>query len=369
MLSPIRGGFLANSTMLLIFALLSVSATDMQAQVDTAKQQATSGPCGNQGANVLLQRGHSTWPAGGYGLPPIVARAGEALTYFKLAAEEDPGCAQAYVDLARAEIGFPSWPGLPPNERFRQAEEAATRALALQEDLAEAHALLGNVDFNTGKWAPAEKEFKRAIALAPNNSAYLAGYARFLVAMGRTSQAISEIEKARKLADGSPQMDAAAGEIYYWAQQYDKALELIHAAAKTNPSDGITNFLLGWAYVAKMNWPDAADAFRKAAPLSDRDAGDVMSLAYVYASDGQRNRVPPMLEEVEEKTKLMYVPVYRIAATYVALGDHEQAIRWLQRAYSDDFGWMVWLKVDPVMDPLRSDPRFQSLLARMKFPQ
>ena len=108
---------------------------------------------------------------------------------------------------------------------------------------------------------------------------------------------------------------------------------------------------------------------KKTLPLSDRDAGDLMSLAYVYASDGQRSRVSPMLEEAEQKTTLMYVPVYRIAATYVALGDKEHALAWLQKAYSDDFGWMVWLKVDPAMDPLRSDPRFQSLMGRMKFPQ
>jgi len=369
MLSPVRARRLSRTIMLLFFALISLPGSEVQAQAITTQPKAASGPCGNPAADRLLQQGHSTWPTSGYGLPPVVARAGEALTYFRLAVAEDPKCAEAWVDLARAEIGFPSWPGLPPSVRFPQAQAAATRAIELQENSAEAHALLGSVDFNTGKWAPAEEEYRRAIALAPNSAAYHADYARFLAAMGHARQAVSEIEQARKLANGSPPMDVAAGEIYYWTRQYDKAITLIRAAAGANPSDGIVNFLLGWAYVGEKKWPDAAEAFQKAVPLTDRDAGDVMSLAYVYASDGQRNRVPPMLEEVEEKTSLMYVPVYRIAATYVALGDKEQALQWLQRAYSDDYGWMVWLKVDPVMDPLRSDPRFQNLLARMKFPQ
>jgi tetratricopeptide (TPR) repeat protein len=128
------------------------------------------------------------------------------------------------------------------------------------------------------------------------------------------------------------------------------------------------NFLLGWAYVGESKWQEAANAFAAIVPLTDRDAGDVMSLAYVYASDGRRKDVLPMLEEVKQRTTLMYVPVYRIAATYLAMGDKEHALEWLEKANTEDRGWMVWIKVDPVMDPLRSDPRFQNLLRNMKFP-
>jgi hypothetical protein len=116
-------------------------------------------------------------------------------------------------------------------------------------------------------------------------------------------------------------------------------------------------------------WPQAADAFEKDIPLTDRDAGDVMSLAYVYAATGRRNEAMSLLKEVEQKTALMYVPVYRVAAVYVALGDKDKAFEWMNRAYNDDIGWMIWLKVDPVMEPLHSDARFQDLLRRMNFPQ
>ena len=93
-----------------------------------------------------------------------------------------------------------------------------------------------------------------------------------------------------------------------------------------------------------------------------------MTLAYAYASAGRRSDVLPMLEEVKQRTALMYVPLYRIAGTFLATGDKEHALEWLEKANTEDCGWMVWLKVDPVMDPLRSDPRFQSLLRNMKFP-
>lgn len=325
---------------------------------------ASEGPCANQEANQLLQRGRDTFPKGGYGAPPIVAAAGRALTYFDLAVEKDPACAQAYVAQAQAYAGFPSWPGVPPTERFAKVKAAATKAIELQENLAPAHLLLGLAEFNIGQWAPAEKEFKRAIQLAPSDAPAHASYARYLAAMGRFDEAIAEMEQARKLA-GTPRFNLAAGEIYYWARRYDRAIELIRPAVDASP---IGNFLLGWAYVGKSEWKEAIRAFEKELPLADRDAGALMSLAYAYAAAGRRSEVPKLLEEAKEKKNRMYVPVYRIAAVYVALGDKDQAIDWLEKAYHDDFGWMVWLKVDPVMDPLRSDPRFQDLLRRMNFP-
>ena len=331
----------------------------------TAQGNAQSAPCGNQEANQLLRRGHDSFPKSGYGLPPIVAAAGQALAYFQLAVEKDPTCAQAYVALAEAEIWFPSWPGLPPDERFQKVKEAATKAIGLQNSLAEAHALLGEAEFNTWQWEPAEKEFKEAIELAPDDARYHVYYGQFLAAMGRSNQAIEEAEKAREIAHGAQRIDVAAGAIYYWTRHYDKAVELIRPAAGSDP---MNNFLLGWAYVGESKWQEAINAFATIVPLTDRDAGDVMSLAYAYASDGRRSDVPPMLEEVKQRTTLMYVPVYRIAATYVAMGDKEHALEWLEKANTEDRGWMVWMKVDPVMDPLRSDPRFQNLLRNMKFP-
>lgn len=345
--------------------VLAFGCVLLTAQSAATQANAQSAPCRNQEANQLLQRGQDRLPKSGYGLPPIVAAAGQALAYFQLAVEKDPTCAQAYVALARAEIGFPSWPGLPPDERFLKAKEAATKAIGLQDSLAEAHALLGETEFNTWEWKPAENEFKRAIELAPNDAMYHLYYGQFLAAMGRSDQAVEEADKAREIAHGAQPVDVAAGAIYYWARRYDKAIELIRPAASSDPMD---NFLLGWACVGESKWQEAINAFATILPLTDRDAGDVMSLAYAYASSGRRSEVPAMLEEVKQKTSLMYVPVYRIAATYLAMGDKEQALDWLQRASTDDRGWMVWLKVDPVMDPLRNDPRFQKLMGDMKFP-
>lgn len=346
----------AGAILALVFVLLAAQNTKAQGSANSVQ-------CGNHEASQLLQRGHDMFPKSGYGLPPVVASAGRALTYFELAAEKDPSCAQAQVALAKAEIGFPSWPGLP--ERFQMVKEAAMRAIELQDGLAEAHALLGDAEFNTWQWQPAEKEYKRAIELAPNDPSNHLRYARFLAAMGRPAQAVDEAEKARALAHGSPPVDLAAGEIYYWTRRYDKAVELIRPAVGSNP---MGNFLLGWACAGQSNWQDAINAFATILPITDRDAGDLMSLAYAYASEGRRTDVLPMLEEAKQKTTLMYVPLYRIAATYLAMGDRKQALEWLEKAATEDPGWVVWIKVDPAMDPLRSDPRFQKLVEEMKFP-
>jgi tetratricopeptide (TPR) repeat protein len=107
------------------------------------------------------------------------------------------------------------------------------------------------------------------------------------------------------------------------------------------------NFLLGWACAAQSNWQDAINAFSTILPITDRDAGDLMSLAFAYASEGRRTDVLPMLEEARQKTTLMYVPLYRIAATYLAMGDRKQALEWLEKAATEDLGWVVWIKVDP----------------------
>lgn len=159
----------------------------------------SSEPCANQEANQLLQRGHNTFPTSGYGAPPIVVAAGRALTYFDLAVEKDPQCAQAYVAEAQAYAGFPSWPGIAPEERYAKVKSAATKAIELQKNLAPAHLLLGLAEFNTWQWAQAEKEFKRAIELAPSDASAHASYARFQAAMGRFDEAIAEVEQARKL--------------------------------------------------------------------------------------------------------------------------------------------------------------------------
>jgi tetratricopeptide (TPR) repeat protein len=318
---------------------------------------------------MLLERANMLFPKGGYGTPSVVAAAGKALAYFELAVEKDPGCAQAHLALAQAYARFPSWPALPPKERFSKSKDAASRAIELDESLATAHTLLGIADFNLGEWEQAEEEFKNAIDLAPSDSISHASYARFLVAMGHPRKAVSEIEQARKISGkgaASRGSDLVAAEIYYWLRNYDMALKLIQPIAG---SGSFEYFLLGWAYVWKSKLKDAITAFEKCVLLSERDSGALMSLAYAYVRRRRRNDAWGFLKEVTEKTKRMYVPIYRVAAVYAAFGHKKQAFAWLERAYREDFTWMVWLKVDPVWDPVRYDPRFQNLLQRMNFLQ
>ncbi len=350
---------------LLCFSLLAPT-TRAKMRKPSRQERTSAGPCANPEANELYSKGHNTFPAGGYGTPAVIAAAGKALAYFELAVEKDSKCAQAYVALAQAYARFPSWPGLPPKERFPKIKATATKAIELDDGLVAAHLLLGVAEFNSWHWEQAEKEFKRAVQLGPTDASTHASYARFLAALGRFEAAISEIEQARKLAAGSSRFDVAAGEVYYWARSYDRAIELLVPVVKSDP---IAYFLLGWAYVGKSRWPEAIVAFENSVTLSDRDAGTLMSLAYAYAAVGRREEVFKFLEEVKEKTTRMYVPVYRVAAVYLVLGDKEQAFEWLEKAYRDDSSWMIWIKVDPVMDPLRDNPRFRDLLGRTHFPE
>ncbi len=135
-----------------------------------------------------------------------------------------------------------------------------------------------------------------------------------------------------------------------------------------DPKNDLAYFLIGWAYIGESRPQEAVAAFEKAADLSDRDAGALMSLAYAYAAAGKRDQALTLLEEVKGRVGRMYVPVYRIAAFYVLLGQKDPAFDWLEKAYQDDSAWLVWLKVDPVMDSLHSDQRFAHLLRRLNFP-
>jgi tetratricopeptide (TPR) repeat protein len=269
-------GFVLGFALALLFLSLSLPAFGKNTRQSSIPAKPSSDTCANPEADEFIRRGRKEWPQPGPRTPAVIAAAGMALTYFQLAVEKDPKCPAAYLSLAQAYASFPSWPALPPDERYAKAKAAASKALALDEGLTAAHVLLGRAEFDSWHWELAEKEFKRALQLTPNDTSAHASYARFLAAVGRSEEAIAEIELARKLARGSS-LNAAAGEIYYWARRYDQAIELLRPTVEIDP---FAYFPLGWAYVAQSRWPEAIGAFEKLVPLSDRDAGSLMSLAY-----------------------------------------------------------------------------------------
>ena len=273
----------------------------------------------------------------------------------------------AHITLAQAYANFPGHAILPPKQRDAKVRSEAEKALALDANSSAAHRLLGVAALNSLHWQEAMGELKRAVDLAPGDPAAHASFARYLATQGDFDAARSEIEKAQRAAPDPVVFATAAAEISYWAHDYDRAIELCNNAIKKHPDQVGPYFILGRTLRAQKRFPEAIVAFQKEAEITDRDSGLLMDLASAYLAAGREKDAQPLVDEVKGRVGKMYVPVYQIAAYYVRRGDHDEAMRWLQQAYDDESAWLIWMKVDPLMDPLRNDPRFQHLLKQVGF--
>jgi DNA-binding SARP family transcriptional activator/TolB-like protein/Flp pilus assembly protein TadD len=293
----------------------------------------------------------------------------KGIQFFRQAIAKDPNYALAYAGLADSYIILGNFgvAALPLGEAVLRAREAAVTALELDDTLAEAHALLGCIlveyDWN---WPDAEKEFKRAIELNPNYATAHHWYAFiYLVAIGRLDEAIGEEKRAQELDPLSLIINTNVGTLLYLARQYDEAIEQYQNALEIDPTFIITHWMLGLAYEQKEMYREAIMEFQRAVALSGESALPLALLGHAYAISGEESEALKVLNELEELSKRKYVSPYRVGAIHVGLGDGDQAIEWLQRAYQERDAWLIWLKADPVFDSLRSDPRFQDILRRI----
>lgn len=250
------------------------------------------------------------------------------------------------------------------------------RALSIDEKLAEAHYWVGRSKYYYDwDWGGAEKEFKRAIELDPNVPGPHTDYAYLLASLGRFDEALAEMKRANETEPDVARANHIMGDVFYWARRYDEAIEFYQKAITANPNSAISHEYLGFAYAQKSMLREATEEFQKIVPLTGRDAGAVASLGYGYALAGKRQDAVKIVEELKKGSERPFsilpsrVPEYRVAAIYAALGDKDRACEWLEKDYKSRGGGMVWLKVDPVMDPLRSDPRFKELARRMTLEQ
>jgi TolB-like protein/Tfp pilus assembly protein PilF len=288
------------------------------------------------------------------------------IAYFTQATAIDPNYALAYVGSANSYIWTAS--ALPPKEAMSAAKTMATKALQLNDALAEAHISLAAVDLlYDWNWSEAEREFERAIALNRNYATAHQWYAEYLTAMGRHNEAIAEIKKALDLDPRSPIITRDVGWHYYCARQYDQAIEQCQETLKIDRNFAQTHTLLGLAYVKKRMFPDAIAEMQNAVRLSS-SPNNLARLGYAYATSGQIGAARQILDKLTDLSSEAYVwPTY-IAAIYGGLGDKDQAFAWLEKAYQDRTGGLIYLKVFPMLDSLRSDPRFRGLAQRVGFP-
>jgi TolB-like protein/Tfp pilus assembly protein PilF len=286
----------------------------------------------------------------------------DAFRYFQQALAKDPNNADVHSALATCYGMLGESGRMPYLEAFSKQKIEAQRAIDLDDSLSEAHAERGNAAMTFDRdWALAETEFKRALALNPSSSTNHEKYAFFLVRTGHPQEALAEIAESVALDPVSASTFHAQGFIDYFARQYDKALEVVQTARGLKIDLGDWNFLRGDIEAGKGRYPVAIVAFQQAGsgPYA------LGHLGYVYARTGQRAAAEKLIAQLERTVRQTGIGRYEIALIYVGLGDKDHAFQWLEEAYREHDVGLVYLKVDPCLDPLRTDPRFGNSLRRV----
>jgi tetratricopeptide (TPR) repeat protein len=291
---------------------------------------------------------------------------------FEQAIEIDPQYAVAYAGVADAYMFLSVWSrAIPPREVLPKAEAAALKALEIDETLSEAHTSLALARlFFQMDWSRAESGLKRAIELNPSYPAAHQWYALLLASLGRHPQAIAEANRAHELDPLSLLVDAHVGLHYYYARQYDRAIQRLRQTLEFDPNFPAAHYWLGLAYLEKGANQEAIQALQTAVHLFGKPGLIEPDLARAYGLTGNRAAARRILGKLQELSKKKYVPADNIAVIYIGLGDKDRALEWLEKAREESCaGSILLLKVAPWLDPLRSDPRFQDLLRRMNFPK
>jgi serine/threonine protein kinase/TolB-like protein/Flp pilus assembly protein TadD len=291
-----------------------------------------------------------------------------AIDYFKAAIQRDPNYAPAYAGLADCYQlqAFGQYSTDAPAEIAARAEEAALRAVQLDDALAEAHTSLGWIRF-TVKWdrASAEKEFKRALELNANHAPAHHHYSLFLAAVGRQQEALAEINQARELDPLSVFVNGALGRQLYWARQYDRAIEQLRRTLELDPNYTTAHHYLGQTYAQKGMSEQAIEELSRARALSGDNPFRVAELGNILGLAGRGREARERLAELRALSRVRFVAPSNFATIHVGLGEKDKAIEWLERGYQQREGGLVLLRVEPRYDPLQSDPRFIDLLRRI----
>ena len=292
----------------------------------------------------------------------------EAIDYFRQAIALDPGYAAAYSGMADSYTALGYFSYIAATEAFSAAREAALKALELDPTLAEPHASLGYVHlYYDWDWIAAEREFREAIALNPNYSAAHHWYSVFLTALGRHDEAAVAIARARELDPLSPAISTDIGFHLYYSRRYDEAIRHLDAVVAAKP--GLPLALLWRGRAVKISsGADALGDYRRTEELMRDWPVTKAAIGHVLGTMGDHVAAESALRDLYDLSKRRYVTPYGIALVHAALGDDEAAFEWLNRSIEERTHWLVWLKLDPRWDSLRSDPRFEAVQRRVGFP-
>jgi tetratricopeptide (TPR) repeat protein len=289
----------------------------------------------------------------------------KAAEYFQRAIELDPNFALAYVGLADAYNYFP----LRRDQKATLARAALEKALALDDSLAEAHATLANLSlFDDWDWPEAERRFRRSIELDPNYPTAHHWYAYYLAAMGRIDEALAEIRRAQELDPLSLIINADVGQILHFARRDDEAIEQLRRTIEMDRGFVMAHHRLAEVYERTGKFDEALAEFQKAYPEYQTELPQMATVARVYALSGNQSEARRILARIARAPKGERDMVLKpsMALIHAGLGEREQAFAWLEKALAEKDVELILLNSNPLFDSLRPDPRFQTILRRMK---
>ena len=293
----------------------------------------------------------------------------KAIEYFQQAVVRDPSYALAYTGLADSYVllGWNSY--LPPNDAFPKGKVAAMTALQLEPDLGEAHTPLAAVLWlYDWKWQEAQTEFKRSLELNPTYPTANHWHAEYVMTMGRQLEAIAKMKNSQELDPLSLIISVAIGWASYMARQYDEAIEQLLRTVELDPNYPVTYWILGLLYRKTGRYELAITEGEKGVNLSGGSPLMRAALAHSYGESGKTREALHLLDDLTKLAKRKYVAPYFFAGIYIGLGEYDRAIEYLEKSYEERSHWLIYLHLDPSMDGLRDNSRFQDLLTRVGLP-
>lgn len=308
---------------------------------------------------------YESYLKGQYGKGNSKADFEESIRYFEAAIGKDPTFAPAYVGLAGAYDSLGSvFVGTAPDEVRAKAISALGKALELDPEVPRANLFLAQIYSKQWRWAESEAEFKRALALNPNDVAAHITFAYLRLFQGRTEEAVTWSQHAREV-DPLGDLGVVIGWILFQSRRYDEAIRELRSVLAVHPDEGIAHWFLGFALIANGQSDEAIPVLNKALSLTDNSPAVMGVLVRAYAHSGRRTEALRLLDELKRRRRKSYVPTEAFVNAYLGIGDNEQAFVWLERAYQEKSEMLLYLKVLPFFDPLRSDPRFAELIRRV----
>ena len=293
----------------------------------------------------------------------------KCIEYFEQAIALDPCYSLAYAGLADSYITLGYWNYLPPKQVFPRARAAADSAVGIDDRLAEAHTSRACVSLlYDWDWPRAEQGFLRAIQLKDGYSTAHFWYACCLWSMGRAAESVEQATRAQALAQLSPVVNANLGWALYFERRYDEAITQCVHALDLDTHALMTYTVLGQAYVAASRYDDAISALHSAVGFSGGASFTSAALGYACGKGGKRREARKILNELQERSTANYVSPFCVALVHIGLSDKDQALDCLDRAYEEHSHWLVYAKVWPLLDDLRSDARFVALLGKVGIP-